>query len=149
MDQERSLRRVKVAVMIVAAAAGVGLAGWAGSAALRPGDGAASAGRVLALRYEVRREPTYVPPPVAEETRLATLAPTSATTVDEGVLSAQAMSALRSLQAAEDARAAAARSALRLENVRLDGGSAESAAVLGGDAVAPVGATAVTEDERS
>ena len=119
---------------MIATAAGAALAlalgGWAAADAARPaGAGPASAGRVLEVRYELRREPAYVPPPPSEATRLDVLNALPPTAIEEGVLSAQAGEALRSLQAQDAARSAAALAAIRAEGARID---RETAAALAG-----------------
>lgn len=114
------MTRNSVLVIGGLAVVAIGLAGWGAAAAIRPVHVRASDGRVLQVRYEVRREPAYAPPPPAEATRLDVLNPQSAVVIEDGVLSAQAGQALRSLQAEDDARTAAALGAVRAQDARID-----------------------------
>ena len=110
--------RLAVAAAGVALVAALGLGGWAAASA--PHHIAASDGRVLEVRYEVRREPTYVPPAATEATRLDVLSAQPATVAEDGVLSAQAGDALRSVQAEDAARTTAALEAIRAQDARID-----------------------------
>ena len=95
--------------------------------ASHPVQDVAPDGRGLRVVYEVRREPAYTPPPPTEETRLEVLGAYTPTRVEDGVLSAQAGEALRSLQAEDAARTASALAAIRAQDVRID---RETAAAL-------------------
>ncbi len=121
---------------IAAGAAGAGmlgmlataLGGWAAAGVSRPPPAAtAFEGRGLQLRYEVRREPAYVPPPPADATRLDVLDAQAATRVEDAVLSSQAGYALRALQSEDAARAASALAEVRAADARID---REAAAAL-------------------
>ncbi len=108
--------RLAAAAAGVALATALGLGGWATASA--PRHVAASAGRVLQVRYEVRHVPAYVPPEATEATRLEVLNVLPPTRVEDGVLSAQAGDALRSVQAEDAARTAAAMEAIRAQDAR-------------------------------
>ena len=99
----------------------LGAGGWAAADALRPAHTSGDAPRgALQVRYEIRREPAYAPPPPTEATRLEVMSTAPATAIEDGVLSAQAAAALRSIQAEDAARTAAALADVRAEEARID-----------------------------
>lgn len=120
------MTRTSMLTTAAAVAAALGLGGWA-AGALHPSHAAASDGRTLQLRYEVRRPPAYAPPPPTEAARIDVLNPQAPTTVEEGVLSAQSGEALRSLQTEDAARTTAALATVRADDARVD---RETAAAL-------------------
>ncbi len=122
----------------------LGLGGWAAASAPHPAAATASDGRVLQVRYELKREAPYVAPPATEATRLDVLDARSPIVVEDGVLSAQAGEALRSLQAEDAARTAQAMATVRAEDARID---RETTSAL--DAGVRGGAPAPETDERT
>lgn len=115
------MTRTSMLATAAVAATALGLCGWAVAEVLRPvAHEVAADGRRLELRYEIRREAPYAPPPPTEATLLQVLTPQAPTRVEDEVLSAQAGDALRSLQAEDAARNAAALASIRAEDARID-----------------------------
>lgn len=117
------MTRTSMLGFAAAAVLTLGLGGWAAAGASQPAPAPVRDGQgphLLQVRYEVRREAPYLPPPATEATRLDVLSAQAPTVVEDGVLSAQAGDALRSVQAEEAARTAAAMAAIRAEDARID-----------------------------
>lgn len=134
-----------VAIAAAGVALGLGAGGWAAAEASNRGAAPASDGR-LVIRYEVRRAPAYAPPP-SEATRLDVLSAMPATTVDEGVLSAQAAAAYRSLQAEDDARRAAALADIRAQDAVADRETARALERLHAESARQPGEDTPAEDD--
>lgn len=135
-----------VAIAAAGVALGLGAGGWAAAEASNRGAAPASDGR-LVIRYEVRRAPAYTPPPPSEATRLDVLSATPATTVDDGVLSAQAAAAYRSLQAEDDARRAAALADIRAQDAVADRETARALERLHAESARQPGEDAAADDD--
>ena len=120
MKWDAKTRATALAAAGAVVIAGLGLWGLASAQAAVSHPEAASGGRVMEVRYEVRREAAYTPPPPSEATRLDTLPGGTALVAADALVAPEVAIAWKTLQVDESQRMRESLAAIHAEDRRID-----------------------------